>query len=121
MHNARLTEDRVLDLVDSQPIFIGFKMDTSLSRQLDALEGPNRQYVSTDSSDYLRICNLAGDRYVGKLIHERLTTERVDDIRRNVLSILGRICPETRVPQNLVIVACGPQSATVETLREENW
>jgi hypothetical protein len=121
VHNAGLTEDRVLDLVDSQPIFIGFKMDTSLSRQLEALEGPNKQYVSTDSSDFLRICTLGGDRYVGKLIHERLTTDRVDDIRRNVLSILGRICPETRVPQNLVIIPCGSNSTVVESLRDEKW
>ena len=121
MHNANLTEDRVLELVDAQPIFIGFKMDTSLRRQLDALEGPHKQYVSTESSDFLRICRIGDKRYVGKLIHERLTTDRIEDIRRNVLSILGRICPDTRFPQILVILPCGEERPVVETPREENW
>jgi len=97
----------LLRLLDTQPVFIGFKMDSSLGRQIDALTGPDLQYVSTENSDFLRICMLGKDRYVGKLIHERLTTERVDDIKRNVLSILARLCPETRFPQNLVILACG--------------
>jgi hypothetical protein len=108
----------VRELTDKQPIFIGFKMDSSLARQLDSLTGPDRRYVSTESSDFLRICKLGDDRYVGKLIHERLTTERVDDIRRNVFSILGRICPETRLPRNLEILACLPNA---EPLEGEGW
>lgn len=113
-------------LVDGQPIFIGFKMDSSLARQLDSLEGPNRQYVSDDNSEFLRICILGEKRYVGKLIHERLTTERVDDIKRNVLSMLARLCPETRFPQKLVIVACGDENEPEQALathepRERRW
>lgn len=96
-------------LLEHQPIFVGFKMDTSLGRQIDALEGSNRQYVTADSSDFLRICKLGKDRYVGKLIHERLTTERIDDIKRNVLTMLNRLCPETRFPQILVVMACGAE------------
>jgi hypothetical protein len=106
-----VTDHRLLPLVDGQPLFVGFKMDSSLARQLEALTGPDRRYVATDSSDFLRICRLGEDRYVGKLIHERLTTERVDDIRRNVLSILGRLCPETRFPQRFEILACGELAA----------
>jgi hypothetical protein len=116
-----LTEERVRELIDDQPIFVGFKMDSSLARQLDALAGPDKRYVSTESSDFLRICKLGGDRYVGKLIHERLTTDRVDDIRRNVFSILGRICPDTRLPQHLEILACGGDSEPVGSLEESQW
>jgi hypothetical protein len=54
----------------------------------------------------LTICRLGEDAYVGKVISEPLTTERVDDIRRNVLSILQRLCPETRFPTILDIFPC---------------
>jgi hypothetical protein len=118
----------LLRLLDTQPIFIGFKMDSSLGRQIDALTGPDQQYVSTENSDFLRVCMLGDDRYVGKLIHERMTTERVDDIKRNVLSILARLCPETRFPQKLVILACGMEDEPIEPLetgglgsRDRNW
>ena len=121
MHNAGVTEARVLKLLGDQAIFIGFKMDTSLVRQLESLAAPHKRYVSTEDSEFLRICRLGDARYVGKLIHERLTTERVDDIRRNVFSILARICPDTRFPQHLEILACGPDSEPVGSLKESQW
>ena len=107
----------MLDLADHQPIFIGFKMSTSLRRELEALTGPDTKYVSSDDSTFLRICQVGDKRYVGKLIHERLTIDRVDDIRRNIFSILNRLCPETRLPQQLEILACSEQ-ATAEPSSE---
>ncbi len=113
----------MLDLADHQPIFIGFKMSSGLRRELEALTGPDRKYVSTDDSTFLRICQLGDKRYVGKLIHERLTTDRVDDIRRNIFSILNRICPETRLPQQLEILACSREEKSEESSEkgQEKW
>ena len=88
-----------MELTDRYPIFIGFKMSTSLKRELEALEGSDSKYVSRVDSSFLMICTLGADQYVGKLVEEPLTTDRVEDVRRNVLSILQRICPETRFPQ----------------------
>ncbi len=96
-------------LSDQHPIFVGFKLDSSLRHQLDALSGPNSKYVSRDGSSFLILCRQGQDTYVGKVVHERLTTDRVDDVRRNVLSILQRLCPDTRLPSHLQIWACEPQ------------
>ena len=104
-----MKDDLMLDLADHQPIFIGFKMTSSLSRELEAVSGPDTKYVSTTDSTFLRICLLGDKRYVGKLIHERLTTDRVDDVRRNIFSILNRLCPETRLPQQIEILACSSE------------
>ncbi len=95
-----------MELIDRYPIFIGFKMDTSLRRELEALEGSDRKYVSRDDTSFLLICTLGSHQYVGKLVEEQLTTDRVEDVQRNVLSILQRICPETRFPRNFVILPC---------------
>lgn len=96
----------MLDLLDGQPIFIGFKVSSSVKRQLESLSGPDKQYVSTEDSTHLRLCWMGEELYVGKLIHERLTTDRVDDVRRNVLSIMQRLLPEERLPAQLEILAC---------------
>jgi hypothetical protein len=101
----------VLDLLIDHPIFIGFKVDSGLRSRLDTLSDTDQQYVSRDDSTFLRICRLGDDIYVGKLIHESLTTDRVDDIRRNVLSILRRLGAEVRLPINLKILACSPAQA----------
>ncbi len=99
-------DDELLELLIHQPIFIGFKADLSLRQRLETLSDADKHYVSRVDSTFLRICRVGDDIYVGKLIQESLTTDRVDDIRRNVLSILRRIGREVRLPVNLKILAC---------------
>ena len=95
-----------MNLRDSQPLFIGTKMDGPMRRRLDSITGPDKKYVSREETTFLTICRRGEDEYVGKVVEDPLTTERVDDIRRNVLSILQRLCPETRLPVNLDIFPC---------------
>ena len=95
-----------MELSDRNKLFIGLKLDTGLRRQLEAVSGPDRKYVSGEDPAFLRIVSLGDDLYVGKVIEDRLTTDRVDDVRRNVLSILHRLCPETRIPEQMEVLAC---------------
>ena len=101
-----------MQLSERYSIFIGFKLEGSLRHQLETLSGPDRKYLSAgDDSTFLSLCKQGQDTYVGKVISERLSTDRVDDVRRNVLSILQRLCPETRLPTHLEIWACEPLPA----------
>ena len=93
-------------LLENQAIFVGTKVDSQLRRRLESITGSDTKYFSRDDTTFLTICKLGDDEYVGKVILERLTTQRVDDIRRNVLSILQRLSPETRFPQILDILPC---------------
>ena len=95
-----------MELSDHHLLFVGFKLDGSLKHQLRSLSGPDAKYVSTDGSAFLRLCTRDKDLYVGKVIDDRLTTDRVEDVRRNVLSIVTRLCPDTRLPTKLEIWAC---------------
>ena len=103
----------MIRLSEGTPIFVGLKLETGLRRQLEAISGPDRKYVSSEDSTFLRICKLGEDFYVGKLIEERLTADRIDDIKRNVVSILQRLCPEERLPKQFVIIA-GSSEVVVE-------
>jgi hypothetical protein len=102
-------------LSDRQPLFIGFKLDGSLRRRMDTLTGSDRKYVSDQDPTFLTLCTLGEDVYVGKLIDERLTTDRVDDVRRNVLSILQRLFPDVRLPVQLDIFPCVPSEQVSAT------
>ena len=95
-----------MNLDDRSPIFVGFKLDGQLRRLLEALSAADRRYVSSEDSTFLRICKLGESDYVGKVVNDRLTTDRVNDVRRNVLSILRRLCPETRIPEDMEILPC---------------
>ena len=96
----------MLELLIDQPIFIGFKADSSLRQRLEVLSDSDKQYVSIEDPAFLRICRVGDDTYVGKLVSDNLTTDRVEDIRRNVLSIIRRLGHEVRLPVNLKILAC---------------
>ena len=93
-------------LMIDQPIFIGFKMDGRLKQHLETLGEADRKYVSSDKTTFLRICRVGEDLYVGKVVDDRLTTDRVEDIRRNVMSIVRKIGHEVNLPASLQILAC---------------
>jgi hypothetical protein len=101
-----------VELNDRQPIFIGFKMDSTLRRTLLSLSGSDRKYISDSDPSFLMICRFGKQEYIGKVIEEGLTTDRIDDIRRNVLSILQRICPDMRFPQIMEVLACDREQET---------
>lgn len=92
-----------MKLSDRHPIFVGHKLDGPLRRQLENLTGSERKYIEGDGA-FLTVLRLGEDGYVGKVVTDRITTDRVDDIRRNVLSILQRLCPESRFPKHLDIL-----------------
>ncbi len=101
----------MLELLHHQPIFVGFKASSNLKRQLESLKGPDKKYVSIEDSTYLRTCWMRKDLDAGKGIHERPTTERADDVRRNVSSILRSLVPEIRLPNDLRILGCRADSS----------
>ena len=87
-------------------MFVGFKLAGSLRRQLESLSGPDREYLSSDEFSFLTLCRRGEDAYVGKIIEDGLSTDRVDDVRRNVLSIVRRLAPDTRLPEVMDILVC---------------
>ena len=96
----------MLELLLDEPIFIGFKASRALRLLLESLRDTDKKYVSSEDSTFLSVCSLGEDLYVGKLTHDALATDRVDDIRRNILSILRKIGPAVPLPTNLRIFAC---------------
>jgi hypothetical protein len=96
----------VLELLVDEPIFIGFKASRALRQLLESLDNADKKYVSSEDSGFLRLCSIGEDLYVGKVVHEALATDRVDDIRRNILSILRKLGPAVPLPTTLRIFAC---------------
>ena len=96
----------MLELLVDEPIFIGFKASRALRHLLESLGNADKKYVSSEDSGFLRLCSIGEDLYVGKVVHEALATDRVDDIRRNILSILRKLGPAVPLPTTLRIFAC---------------
>jgi len=99
----------VRELLIHQPIFVGFKMDRRLREILESPTESVNKYVSAEDSSFLRICMAGEDRYVGKLVNDQLTTDRIEDIQRNILSIIRKLGHDARMPTNLKILACSTE------------
>ena len=93
--------DGIAELDGRRAIFIGFKLDTGLRRQLESLTGPDRKYVSTEDSTFLRICRVGEDHYVGKLIDERRKEidRRVKEMEKEVGAVQMKLFDEVEKDQ----------------------
>ena len=96
----------MLELLIDEPIFIGFKASRALRHLLESLSNVEKAYISGDDTTFLRSCEIGEDLYVGKVVHEALSTDRVDDVRRNILSILRKLGPVVPLPTTLRIFSC---------------
>lgn len=99
------------ELLIDQGIFIGVKVDNHLREKLASLDEANKKYVSTEGTGFLRICGIGNDLYVGKLVEDKLTTDRIEDIRRNVLSIIRKVGHEIRLQTQLQLFVCSKTDA----------
>lgn len=79
-------------------LFFGFKIDSKMREALAQATPGDRRFFDDPSSPYLRIISaLAGDQqWIGKLVDGGLSPTEVEDIQRNVVSILNRIAPGAR-------------------------
>ena len=91
--------------IDKQrKLFFGAKIDSKLREALANATPGDRHYFEDPDSPYLRICNVGEERWIGKAIDSGLGASDVEDMQRNIVSILRRIAPNVRHnPNNIKI------------------
>ncbi len=83
-------------LLPSQKLFFGLKIDSKMREGLGSTTPGNRHYFDDPNSPYLRVLPNGDEQWIGKLVEGGLAPGEVEDIQRNVLSILNRIAPAAR-------------------------
>lgn len=77
-------------------LFFGMKIDSKLREGLAHATPGDRRYFEDPNSPYLRVLPLGEDQWIGKVVDGGIAPSEVEDIQRNVLSILNRIAPGVR-------------------------
>ena len=103
-------------------LFFGTKVDSKLREGLALSKPGDKKYFDGSSEDFLRVIELGEDkdkeRWIGKVIKAGPAVTEVDDIQRNILSILRRIAPNARVPASavkiFVLLGAGAQPAVID-------
>src|SRR5262245_44965258 len=83
--------------IDSaRKLFFGLKIDSKMREALAQATPGDRRYFDDPNSPYLRVLNHGEEQWIGKLVDGGIAPTEVEDIQRNVLSILNRIAPGAR-------------------------
>lgn len=93
-----------LVIVKTGQLFVGCKIDSKLRDAMSQAKPSERRYFeSTGGSEFLTICDFGEDeKWIGKVLDGGINVTEVDDIQRNVVSILRRISAEIRIPASSV-------------------
>jgi len=74
--------------------FLGFKITARLQEGLDNCNPNNMFYFKDNNPDLLQIVTLDSDKYIGKILVQGIESRKIDDISRNIVSILNKLCPD---------------------------
>jgi hypothetical protein len=95
-----------MKLDKSSALFFGTKIDSKLREGLALSKPGDKKYFDGSSDEFLRVLELGDEkdkeRWIGKVIKAAPAVTEVDDIQRNILSILRRVAPNARIPASAV-------------------
>ena len=96
-----------MKLAPGVKLFIGLKVDQKLREQLESANEMDKKYIG-DPQYLMYAEGEAGAQYIGRMLTEAVSTDEIEDIARNVVSILKRVAPSVRSERTLVILPCMP-------------
>ena len=91
-----------MKLDKSCALFFGTKIDSKLREGLALSKPGDKKYFDGSSDEFLRVVEVEEERWIGKVIKGGTPVTEVDDIQRNILSILRRVAPNARIPASAV-------------------
>jgi len=105
-------------------LFFGTKIDSKLREGLALSKPGDKKYFDGSSDEFLRVIEIGDDkdkeRWIGKVIKPGPAVTEVDDIQRNILSILRRVAPNARIPPSAVkIFVLHGAAATAQVIDDE--
>ncbi len=77
-------------------LFAGVRIDGRMREQLEKCPQRDRMYFESEDGRYLQVLRSGKDSFIGKVLEPATEARTVDDIRRNVWSLLQKVCPGRR-------------------------
>ena len=78
-------------------LFFGTKIDSKLREALAQSKTGDKKYFDGSSEEFLRVLEVDEEKWIGKVIKPGPVVTEVDDIQRNIVSIMRRVAPGARV------------------------
>ena len=78
-------------------LFFGTKIDSKTREALAQAKPGDKKYFDGTSEEFLRIIDTGEEKWIGKVVKAGPVVTEVDDIQRNIVSIMRRVAPAARV------------------------
>jgi len=78
-------------------LFFGTKIDSKTREALAQAKPGDKKYFDGTSEEFLRIIEVGEEKWIGKVVKAGPVVTEVDDIQRNIVSIMRRVAPGARV------------------------
>jgi len=89
-------------------LFVGVRIDNKLRDALAQCPSRDRGFFDGSDPRYLTVVRAVEDSYVGKVIDAGPSATSMDDLKRNILSILNRISSGRRGEDDVKVFAVDP-------------
>jgi hypothetical protein len=88
-----------------RPLFVGVRIDNKLRDALAHCPPRDKAYFDGSDPRYLRVLRGVEESYIGKVVDPGQTAVAVDDLKRNILSLLARL-GSRRSDDDVRVFAC---------------
>jgi len=75
-------------------LFLGFKIDSKLREAMGQATPGDRKFF--EDPQYLRVLPMGDDQWIGKTFEAGIAPGEIEDLVRNVISLLTRVAPNGR-------------------------
>ncbi len=94
-------------------LFAGVRIDGRMREQLDKCPQRDRVYFESEDGRFLQVLRSGKDSFIGKVLEPATEARSIDDIRRNVWSLLQKICPGRRDEGEIKLYALDADEPTL--------
>jgi len=88
-------------------LFVGMKISKELQGWLDRPAPGTDRYFEKDNVDYLHVINLGEHRFIGRFLKDGFPVREIENVSRNVCSIVRLITGGHRVEEDSVHIYVG--------------
>ncbi|MGH7773512.1 MAG: hypothetical protein ACREQA_14905 [Candidatus Binatia bacterium] len=83
-------------------LFVGMKISANLQADLDNCVRGTEHYLKEDKPEALQIVTLGAEKLIGRFLRDGFPVSDIDNVSRNVRSIVQLVAPRYRVQDNSI-------------------
>ncbi|MGH7818929.1 MAG: hypothetical protein ACREQ9_04075 [Candidatus Binatia bacterium] len=86
-----------MKLSSERKLFLGLKVDAGMKRQIDEGHARGRPIFKPGDPAHLELLQEGTELYIGRLIDPGFSIDQIEDLKRNIRSIIGISFPDHKM------------------------